>query len=111
ASQTRRSDAFSLNISCLSRRHRRPALDVIPMPSKMRPPSLTRSSVFDVPVSRSDQDPFGGLHRHHHHGPAQKGPAKRLDAGLASAAAGTEAAGRAGLYAAFRAGAGGSGDA
>ena len=51
------------------------------------------------------------VHRHHHHGSAQEGPAKRLDARHQAAAAGTAAAGRAGLYAALRAGARGSGDA
>ncbi len=82
------------------------------VPRKMRTPIHPhRSCLFDVPDPRSDRDPFPRVHRHHHHGSAQEGPAKRLAAGLASAAARTAAAGRAGLYAAFRAGARGSGDA
>src|SRR5260370_7395274 len=57
-----------------------------------------RSYVFDVPDPRSDQDPFARVHRHHHDGSAQEGPAECLAARIAPAAAGTEAAGRTGLF-------------
>src|SRR5258705_6531417 len=82
-------------------------LDAMRLPSKMRASRLIpqRSCFFDVPDPRSDQDPFARLHRHHHDGSPQEGPAQCLAAGLASAAAWTEAAGRAGLYIALRAGA------
>src|SRR6266568_6577290 len=88
-------------------------LDAIPAPRKMPPVRSihNRSYLFDVPDPRSDQDPFACVDRHHHDGPAQEGAAECLVAGDASAAAGTEAAGRTGLYLAFRARAGGSGHA
>src|ERR1700724_4815153 len=97
----------------LSRWYPGSALDAMRVPRKMRRPdqSVKRSSVLDVPDPRSDQNPFPRVHRHHHHGSPQKGPEKCLDTGLASAAARTAAARRARFYAAFRAGAGGSGHA
>src|ERR1700761_5998839 len=88
------------------------ALDAPLVPRKMRPLYHPhRSCLLDVPNPRSDRDTFPRIHRHHHHGSSEKGPAKCLDTRLASVAPRTEAAGRAGLYPAFRAGAGGSGDA
>ncbi len=80
-------------------------LDAMAVPRKMRPPinPLPGALFFDVPDPRSDCDPLQGVHRHHHHGSPEKGPAQRLAARLPSAAAGTAAAGRAGLHLAFRA--------
>ena len=85
----------------------------MPAPRKMRPPDQSPTGVaLSMSLTPEAIKTLSArLHRHHHHGSAQEGPAKRLDAGLASAAAGTDAAGRAGLYAALRAGARGSGDA
>jgi len=82
-----------------------------PCPARCAPPiNLYRSCLFDVPdpeaiktLSRVSTPPSPRS--------SSKRACERLDAGLATAAAGTTAAGRAGIYAAFRARAGGSGDA
>src|SRR5215207_7531122 len=80
-------------------------LDAGALPRKMRPPIHPPGACFpDVPDPRSDRDAVARDHRHHHHGPAEKGPAKRLDAGCAPAAAGSAASGRVGVHAPLRAG-------
>src|SRR6266403_159461 len=58
-------------------------LDAMPVPRKMRnAQSISNLSYFfDVPNPRSDQDPFARVHRHHHDGSPQEGPAKCLVAG------------------------------
>src|SRR5215475_6845892 len=78
------------------------------LPTKSIPPG---ARFFDVANARSHQDPVACVDRHHHHGPAQEGTAKRLDARLAAAEARIAAAGRSRLHPALRAGARRPGDA
>ena len=55
----------------------------------MRPPIPPTGARFSrCPCPRSHRDPVARLHRHHHHGSAQEGPAERLDARHQSAAPG-----------------------
>src|SRR4051794_20697325 len=87
------------------------ALDATPATRKMRPSISRRSSPSNVPKPRSHRNTVARHHCDHHHRPAEEGAAERLAARIASVAAGTEAAGWRSVHAAFRARAGGPGNA
>src|SRR3954469_9627565 len=89
-----RADAFSRGLA---------PLDAMTAPRKMRPSILYRSSLSNVPEPRSHRDAVARDHRDHHYRSSEEGTAERLDAGLASVAAGTAAAGWRSVHAALRA--------